>query len=71
MEVSHDVLVVEAAEVGDLPPDQLVLIGVHLVRQFDLLDRVHIPVQLVTSLVNDTEGTSSDLFKLLKVVFVA
>ena len=70
LEVSDYVLVVEAAEVGDLPSDELVLIGVHLVREFYLLDGVHIAVKLVSRLVNDTEGSSADLLELLEVILV-
>ena len=61
LEVPNDVLVIKAAQVGDLSEDSSFLLRVELVCQLDFLDGVNVTVKSMASFVNDTEATAANL----------
>ena len=70
LKVPHDILVVQAAQIRDLSPDALVLLGV-FIGQFDFLDSIYVPIESMPGLVDDTETSSAYLLQLLKVIRVS
>ena len=68
LEVSHDILIIQTAQVRDLPQDPLVLLG--SVGEFDFLDGVDVTVETMTSLVNYAKTAATEFLQLFKVVSV-
>ena len=57
LEVPHDVLVVETAQVGHLSTDALVFLRVQFATQLYLLDSIDITIESVSSLIDRSKAT--------------
>ena len=68
LEVSHDILIIQTAQVRDLPQDPLVLLG--SVGEFDFLDGVDVTVETMASLVDYAKTAATEFLQLFKVVSV-
>ena len=57
LEVSHDILIIQTAQVRDLPQDPLVLLG--SVGEFYFLDGVDVTVEAMTCFINDAKASAA------------